>query len=107
MKEYGLVKKVDAGPIFGTYPLKINYKKSVLWHHAQLYLKGKYCAFIKQELDKRGIKYSEIDAEEFHKEWEFIKNEYDVSTVPTSVVNGIVISGSDKVDEIEKTLNNS
>ena len=63
-----------------------------------------YCAKIKGELDSKHISYEEREISSFKDEFQKLKDEHGVKTVPTSVVNGKVIVGSDKVNEIEKEL---
>lgn len=64
-----------------------------------------YCVKLKKHLDDRGISYTEVNVREHAEEFEKIKEETGMITVPMTKVGDKIIVGSDKIDEIEKEFN--
>lgn len=66
-----------------------------------------YCEKIRIHLKEKGLPFEEREVTKYSKEFQELRENHNAQTVPTSVVNGKVIIGSDKVEEIANEYKNS
>tara|TARA_Y100001935_G_C17310486_1_gene515663 strand:- start:2474 stop:2713 length:240 start_codon:yes stop_codon:yes gene_type:complete len=66
-----------------------------------------YCIKLVNLLNEKGLPFEEREISHFREEFDKLKKDHSVQTVPTAIVNGKVIVGSDKLKEIENEYKNS